>query len=406
MVGNAAMRVLILHNAYQQRGGEDAVVEAEAKLLAQAGHHVHVEIVSNHGISSFGDKVRSLATAPYNAGRKRWVRGLIAKTGAEIVHIHNFFPLLSPSIHEAAAAEGVAVVQTLHNFRLICAGAMLLRNGRSCEKCVNGSQFWGVAHRCYRGSLPGSAAVVAMQLRAEYVGTWSRDVHRFIALSEGGRDRFVSSGLPPSRIVVKPNFVPEPVTRAMRPDRNGALFVGRISPEKGLEVLLEAMRAVPEVPLIVLGDGPGLAHCRSIAPPNVQFLGRVAPEQVAEHMSKAQFLVVPSIWEEPFGLTVPEAMSLTLPVIASRIGALAGMITHGHDGMHFAPGDAADLARAIKAMVQHRDTLEGMGKRARQTFEDRFAPGVNLAQLEHIYREAITEARGEVTAASVAASGK
>lgn len=386
------VRILLLHNAYQRPGGEDAVLDAEARLLREAGHSVHVEVVSNDAITSLSDKVTTLLNTPYNPQSPNWVADLIEHTRAEIVHVHNFFPLISPSVHEAAAKRGVAVVQTLHNYRLICASATRFRNGNTCNKCVVGSKLWGAVHRCYRGSLTGSMAVVFMQMLAEYKGTWRQHVHRFICLSEAGRGSFIEAGLPADRLVVKPNFVWPPSDRAPVGSRNGALFVGRVVPEKGLQVLLAAMREVPELSLTVVGDGPGLADCKAVAPSNVSFEGRVDPDLVAEHMARARFLVVPSIWEEPFGLIVPEAMSMSLPVVASRIGALSELVTHRRDGMLFEAGNVADLVGALREMCASSDRTEQMGKHARNTYEERFSPASSLALLEEVYRQAMTAA--------------
>ena len=201
------MRLLIVHNSYQRAGGEDVAVAMEADMLRAAGHSVHLELVSNDSIVGFPSKVRTLLRTPYDPDRRAWMNDLIDRSGAELVHVHNFFPLLTPAVHETAARRGLAVVQTLHNFRLICAGAMLLRDGAVCEKCLTGTRLSGVVHRCYRGSLPGSIAVTAMQARAEREGTWQHSVHRFIALTEFARSKFIAGGLPADRIAVKPNAI-------------------------------------------------------------------------------------------------------------------------------------------------------------------------------------------------------
>ena len=304
------MNILLLHNSYSRRGGEDVVVEAEARLLRDAGHDVRVEIVSNLSIEGASAKVGTFLRAPYDRSRKTWISKLLKDTGASLVHVHNFFPLLSPAVHEASAELGLAVVQTLHNFRLVCAGALLLRNGRECEKCISGSNLWGVVHRCYRDSMLGSLAVVRMQARAQRHGTWQKHVHRFIAPSEFVRRKFIEGGLPANRIMVKPNFVARLSVPSSQEPRRGALFVGRLSQEKGVGVLVDAWRLIDRTPLVVVGDGPLRAQLETAAPPNVRFLGELAPTLVAEEMRKAQLLIVPSICYESFPMVIAEAFSM------------------------------------------------------------------------------------------------
>lgn len=385
------MNILILHNSYQQTGGEDAVVAAESALLRGAGHRVRVETVSNHAISGLAARATTFLNAPYDPKRKEWLADLVARERPDLVHIHNFFPLLTPAIHEAAAEMGLPVVQTLHNYRLVCANARLFRKGSICEKCLAGSRFWGVAHRCYRGSFPGSLAVVRMQERAFRAGTWHSHVHRFIALTAFARKKFIAGGLPADRIAVKPNFVAR--TSAPADARHGALFVGRLSPEKGVETLVKAWRRLPMFPLTIAGSGPELESMRALAPANVTFTGAQGPEEIALHMAKAQALIVPSLWYEGFPMVVAEAFAAGLPIIASNIGSLAEIVVPGRNGSHFVPGDAQNLAVVVKALLADPAALQRLAAGARASYETHYRPETNLAQLERIYAEAIMTAR-------------
>ena len=385
------MNILILHNAYQQPGGEDAVVAAESALLRGAGHKVRVETVSNHAISGFAAKAATFLAAPYNPTRKKWLAALVDRERPDLVHIHNFFPLLTPAIHEAAAEMGLPVVQTLHNYRLVCANAQLLRNGSVCEKCLAGNRLWGVAHRCYRGSLPGSLAVVRMQERAFRAGTWHSHVHRFIALTAFARQKFVASGLPADRIAVKPNVVAR--ISAPADARHGALFVGRLSPEKGVETLIKAWEQLPMFPLTIAGNGPELERMRALAPANVTFTVAQTPGEIALHMAKAQALIVPSLWYEGFPMVVAEAFAAGLPVIASNIGSLAEIVVPGRNGAHFVPGDAQDLVATVEALLANPATLQRLAVGARASYETHYTPETSLAQLERIYADAIEAAR-------------
>lgn len=385
------MNILVVHNKYQQRGGEDAVVEAEMELLANAGHSINVAVVSNDGVSGLPAKARTFLRTPYNAARKSWLNALLAQYRPDVVHIHNFFPLLTPAIHEAASEHGSAVVQTLHNYRLLCAGALFLREGHVCEKCLHGSSLWGVIHRCYRGSLPGSLAVTRMQARAKRSEVWKRHVHRFIALTEFAREKFIEGGLPAERIAVKPNFVAPPQGLTML-DRNGAIYVGRLSVEKGVKLLLEAWRSFPHIPLTIVGDGPERHELEAVAPANVTFTGALSGSEVRSRMAQAQCLIMPSIWYETFGLTIIEAFSVGTPVLASRLGAMAELIDAGVTGLTFEPNET-HLIDAIRAAFSDSDRLLEMGRAATGVYNARYTPKANLAQLEKIYEGAIATSK-------------
>jgi glycosyltransferase involved in cell wall biosynthesis len=380
---------LVLHNSYQSRGGEDAVVAAETALLRQAGHSVHLEIVSNDSITGFTAKTAAFLNAPDDHRRKRWMDALLRRTGAELVHIHNFFPLLTPAVHEAAAERGVAVVQSLHNYRLLCAGALLLRDGQICEKCLGGSAAWGVVHRCYRNSLPGSLAIARMQHRARREATWHRHVHRFIVMTEFARQKFTAGGLPATKLAVKPNFT-APAPHEEIP-RSGALFVGRLSPEKGVAVLLAAWRQLPRIALTIVGDGPERPRLEAEAPPNVTFIGALSPDAVRTRMLAAQCLVLPSLSYEGFPLTIVEAFAAGLPVLASGHGAMNEIITDGINGRTFSPGNPQALAEAVRSAFGNLAALPAMGQAARRTYDALYTPGANLLRLEAIYADALAE---------------
>lgn len=381
------MRILILHNLYQLHGGEDVVVAAEAELLRGGGHEVHIELVSNSSIRSTIAKVRSFLFAPFDPSRKVWMKELIARYRPDIVHIHNFFPLLTPAVHEAAAEAGLGVVQTLHNHRIICANSHFLRNGIICEKCLHGSKLWCLKYRCYRGSLFGSFAVLRLQRRIARDRSWTQHVGRFIALTASSRDRFVADGMPLELIAVKPNFVADTECSARR-EREGALFVGRLTREKGADVLVRAWKDLPDIPLTIVGDGPERADLEAKAPPHVRFLGQRAAKEVRALMNSAGALVVPSLCYESFGLTIVEAFACGLPVIASRLGAFQELVEHGRTGVFFTPGDAVDLAQVARRAFAERRHLAAMGDEARATYVRFYTPETNLEMLEKIYVEA------------------
>jgi glycosyltransferase involved in cell wall biosynthesis len=385
------MKILVAHNRYRRPGGEDAVFEREANLLAASGHEVRKLVISNDVITSNKFKLlTALRTVENPFGIAAMSRAL-EDFKPDVVHIHNFFPLLSPAVYKVCRHAGSAVVQTLHNYRTICASALLMRNGRVCHLCVNGSPLWGLVHRCYRGSVVGSAALARMIAVHRKRQTWSTDVDRFIALSEFGRRIFIEAGFPGDRVDVKPNFIEDPGDRP-EGKREGVLFVGRLAEEKGVRYLVEAAVRY-RFPLRVAGDGPELATLRSLAHSNVNFLGQLSPEAVLSEMRRAMVLVIPSIWYEGFPMAVVEAFASGTPVIASRLGSLAEIIEDGVTGFHVGPGEVDNLGECIQRLLSDTDLARHLGHMARQAFINRYTPRSNLGQLESIYQKAVETRR-------------
>lgn len=383
------MKILVLHNYYQQPGGEDLVVEMERAMLTSAGHEVLVETVSNEAISGLAKKLSVLLHADFDQERVRWASDLIRSFNPDVVHVHNFFPLLTSAVHYAAAASKVAVVQTLHNYRLLCAGATFLRAGQVCELCLHGSSLNALRHRCYRKSLPGTAAVVRMQKKNVPCGALGASVDRYIALTNFARDKFIEGGLPAERILVKPNFLEGTPNDADGNSRKGVLFVGRISEEKGVQTLIDSWSIMDDIPLRVAGDGPLLAELEARAPPNVTFLGHVDRQRVEHEMLNAQLLVQPSLWYEGFPMTIVEAFSRGLPVAASNLGSLGEIVVPGRNGVHFEPGDPKDLAKVVRATLSDQRALKSMGKHAQLDFTNLYSREANLTQLEDVYADAM-----------------
>lgn len=381
----SATRVMVVHNAYQQRGGEDSVVEAEVALLRQHGHDVIDWRRHNDELAGRGRLSAALGTLWSRESHARALE-LIDEHRPNVVHVHNTFALISPSVYWACAQRGVPVVQTLHNFRLGCPQALLLRDGSVCEDCLGRTPWPALRHGCYRGSRAQTAVLGGMLTLHRTIGTWQDKVTRYVALNEFCLEKFVAAGLPRQRLRVKPNFVDfAPPEEGLA--RDGLLFVGRLSHEKGIDTLAAAMRLCPSAHLRVLGSGP---QEQSLADqPNVQRLGSQPLPMVREWMGRSSALVLPSIWYENFPRTLVEAFAAGLPVIASRIGALAELVEDGVTGLLFRPGDAADLARCIDWALGHGQALAQMGQRARARYEALYTPQRNYQLLMDIYRDAI-----------------
>ena len=388
-----ARRVLILHNEYQQPGGEDVVVRAEAQLLTKAGYDVRVELLTNKSISGFGQKARTLLQAGGNRAQYEAVTRLVEAHQADVVHVHNFFPLLTPSAHLAAANARAAVVQTIHNYRLVCAGATLERDGKVCELCLTGSKLWSVRHRCYKNSIVGTAAVLNMQSHSISSRIWQKSVHRSIALTNFSLSKLVEGGLDPDRVVVKPNFCRVESTPLPQSARKDVIFVGRLTKEKGPWIAIDAFRRIPDITLNILGDGPDRSLLEASAPQNVKFHGSIPRDRVQEILAASMLIIVPSLWYEGFPMSVVEALSLGTPVIASRIGSLAEIVEDGVNGLTFRTGDVQDLVSKIRRLHEDPSYYENLHKGAFRSYTDKYSPDVNIKMFRRIYRDAIIQSR-------------
>ncbi len=380
-------RILLVHNLYRQAGGEDRVVEAEAALLSRHGHAVFRYTDDNERIGGL-TKIGTAAGAVWSRDAYRKLTAMIRENRIELCHFHNTFPLISPSAYYAARRMGVPVVQTLHNYRILCVNALLTRNDAICEDCVGRRVAWrGAVRKCYRGSYAASA-VSGMVISAHHLlGTWSRAVDRYIALTEFARAKFIQGGLPAGRLAIKGNFVdPDP---GRGTGLGGyALFVGRLAAEKGILTLLDAWERTPDcLPLRIAGDGPLARAVEGAAArnPQIQWLGELGRDQVLAQMRDAQFLVCPSTWYESFGLIIVEAFATGLPVIASDLGALAELIQVGVTGLLFRPGDAVDLMAKVRWALDHPDHLRAMRGHARAQYENLYTAERNYGQLMSLY---------------------
>jgi glycosyltransferase involved in cell wall biosynthesis len=389
------MRIVAAHNFYQRPGGEDEVFAAERELLEERGHEVDTITAHNDRIRDMG-RATLAATTLWSRAGYREVRTMLRQRRPDVLHVHNTFPLLSPSIYHAARAEGVPVVQTLHNYRLLCPAATLYRAGKVCTDCLGRAVPWPAAqHGCYQGSRARSSGVVAMLTLHRALGTWTRTVARYVVMTEFGKAIFTKGGLPADRLVVKPHFLPtDPGPGA------GAggfvLFVGRLTSEKGVETLCAAWDRLAGVPLKVVGDGP-LAHVVQAAAmrnAGVEWLGQRSRDDVLALMGDAAIVVFPSQWYETFGLVIIESFARGVPVVAANVGGAPELIDDGRTGVLFRSGDAADLARRVSELIAAPAAQRDMRAEARREYESKYTPDRNYERLVGIYHDAIaTRAR-------------
>ena len=428
------MKILVVHNHYRQRGGEDAVFETECALLERGGHTVVRYEKGNDFDESRGRIGLALRTL-WNRTAYREIRDLIRRERPDVMHCHNTFPSISPSIYWAAAEEGIPVVQTLHNYRLCCLNGYLFRDGAICERCLGRAPLRGVFRRCYRDSLGTSGVVAAMLLLHRILGTWRRKVTRYIALTEFGRDKFIAAGLPAAKIVVKPNALAgegaslgvrksdspivkksesQKVQESKGPevresgegkgrDADGAvtfLYLGRLSPEKGADVLVDAWRILCEGPdspvpakarLVIAGDGPERTPLeeRSKGLSGIRFLGAVPKTNVPALLRNVSVLVFPSLCYEQFAITPMEAMEAGIPTIVSDVAHMSTLVRDSETGVVFHRDNPQSLAEVMATLAADPGRLADMGEEARRTYErSECRPDANLAALLRIYEEA------------------
>ncbi|MBI3745843.1 MAG: glycosyltransferase family 4 protein [Chloroflexi bacterium] len=381
-------RVLQVHTRYRQAGGEDEVVESERQLLEAAGITVRQVIFDNADLresrSLRGDLVLA-ASAIWSRSAERRVRTEIAATNAQVVHVHNTFPAASPSVYSAAAAAGVRVVQTLHNYRLVCPAATAFRNGHVCTDCLGRAiAMPAVVHACVRGSRSQSAVAGTTIAVHRAIGTYRTRIARYLALSSFQRDLLVAGGYPATRIRVLSNFL-EPDPGEGPGPRAGIVYAGRLSPEKGILPLLGAAAKTPGL-IKVIGEGPLAPAVRAAAASGLlTHPGALPRAAVQEELRRAVALVLPSLWFEGFPMVVVEAFASGTPVIASRIGSLAELVDDGVTGLVVEPNDPASLAERIRWAYDNPEKMRAMGRQARHAYEARYRGPAHLAGLVDAY---------------------
>jgi glycosyltransferase involved in cell wall biosynthesis len=379
------VRILILHSRYLSGdvSGENRVVDDESRLLREAGHDVRLW-APEPDVAGPAGQVRAGISAIWSTAAARAVGEIVRLHQIQIVHVHNLFPTMSPAVIRAAGRAGAGTVMTLHNYRLMCLPASLLREGKICELCVGHVPWEGVRHRCYRGSAAGSAVLAASLSLHRAAGSFD-GVDRFLAVSDFVRDKHFEAGLPRDRITVRANFA----WSAGAPTGPGDhfLFAGRLAPEKGVDLLLRTWAEAPELPpLVVVGDGPEEARLHGLAPPGVEFRGRVAAAEMPSLMQGALGVLVPSRWyEAALPRVVLEAYASGVPVVAADIGALRKGVIDGVSGYLVPPEEPAAWVEALRRLTAPGQA-ERMGAGAREVWAQRYSPERGLMTLETAYR--------------------
>ena len=387
------MKVLLVHNYLRPPSGENIVFEHERSLLEAHGHKIAVYVKKNEEITAWSlvDRIGLPLNVVWSQKSYQEMKRLIQDFKPQIAHFHNIFPLISPSAYYACQQENIPVVQTLHNFRLICPGALLFRNGKICEECLRKSIWRGVLYGCYHNSKIHTAGVATMVAFHRLLQTWSKQVTLYITLTEFATKKFIDAGFPKHKLVIKPNFLINPPSPEFQ-NSGFVVFIGRLGEEKGLKILIEAWRNITTTPLKIIGEGPMRFELEKIVRElnlSIEILGYRPLQECINYLKNSQFLTLPSICYEGLPMVVLEAMACGKPIIASRIGVLPELIKDKVTGLLFEPGNVNDLVEKIKWMINHKAEAIEMGKRARVEFEDKYTADKNYKLLMDIYQKAI-----------------
>jgi glycosyltransferase involved in cell wall biosynthesis len=400
------VKILVAHNFYQKPGGEDAVSESEIGLLREAGHQVieyrrHNEEIRGY---SFLEKASLGWRTSWSERTNRELRDILRRESPDVAHFHNTFPLISPSAYYACHAAGIPVVQTLHNYRLLCPGGNLFRDGGICEECISHSLLRSIVHGCYQDSRLATVAVAGMLTAHRLLRTWTEQVDLFLVCTEFARRKFVDAGFDRARIRVKPNFVASDSGGRIDGGEN-ALYIGRLSEEKGPQLLPAAWSKLSAaIPLEIVGEGPLRTSlerdCTRFGLRGVHFSGWLGAQAAIELLHAAKFLIVPSTCYEGFPMAIAEAYASGIPVIAAGHGGLAEIVRDGYTGLHFTPGDPDDLALKVEWAWTHPHEMETMGLAARVEFETKYNANAALKSLENAYESVHPRREESVAVAS------
>lgn len=384
------MRILIIHNRYQERGGEDSLVEMEINLLKQE-HEVETLYFQNKpGVGGLLQFILSV----WNIAAAAKVRKKIRDFRPDIVHVHNWHFAASPIIFHSIAKAGIPVVATLHNYRILCPSATLYHDGQLQYDSLRQNFPWtAVKKKFYRNSYLLSFWLAFVLWFHRRIGTWNL-VKKFLIPSASMKLFFESAGwkFPVERILVKPNFTQAGIpSHEQAQEKSGFIFVGRLSPEKGIANLLKAFRKSNHT-IKIIGTGPLLGDVQEAAARhnNIQYLGLLNKESVLKELSKAEALIFPSVWQEPFGMVIIESFSVGTPVIGANIGAPATLIEHDHNGLLFDQSDEKHLFEAVsvwKSFTQDKKMI--LGENALNTYNSRYSPQKNLLTLNEIYQSCL-----------------
>jgi len=390
MMKSKVNKILIGHNYYQQPGGEDGFFRSEIAMLKDFGHEVCVYQRHNNEIKSdILSRLSHAASLRFSKSSYDQMRSLIRSFKPDVAHFHNIFFVMTPAVLYACKDEGVPVVVSLHNFRLMCINGLFFRDGKPCEDCLHGSRGSGIVHRCYRGSWAFSTIATDMINYHWRRKTWDNIVDHFVVETEFTKGKYVQAGISSAKITVLPNFIEKPSHNTQ--DKGAyALYVGRLSQEKGIDVLLKAWRHVKGIPLYIVGQGPMQkeveAYIKHHGLTQVKVLGYLENEDCRRVLAQAKFLIVPSLCYENFPRVVVEAYACGVPVLASRLGTMEEIVEEGTTGALFSPNDAQDLAGKAMDLIRDDNKFAQLCINARQVYDLKYTPARHYEGLMKVYQ--------------------
>lgn len=390
------MNILQVHNKYRQTGGEWTVLNQEFALLREQHNITRFLADNSKELNSFASKLRLIFRTHYNIGSKKRIAKELSGANIDIMHVHNFFPLLSPSIFDAAREFGVPSVLSLHNYRLIHPNGLMYHNGKIDTRSVQGSAYRCVLDGVYRNSVLQTAVTAHMIEHHRKKRTWQRIPSAFIALSEFSKKLFVEGGIPEDRIYIKPNFLKDPmpdrgIENITKEKENVFLYVGRISFEKGVDQLIDCwVRNKIKAKLVIAGSGPLEAKLqeKSKANPSIEWLGQISREEILKRLAVAKALLFPTKCFEGQPLILLEAMSMGCPVITSKIGNPMNMVHDDETGYHYESGNIEELYEKCKKIYNDVENSRRLGINARKEYEKKYTPEKNYSILMEIYEHA------------------
>lgn len=392
------MNILIVHNYYQLPGGEDAVVAAEKELLESHGHRVLLYTRNNSELKerSKAKKICLPFTLLFNPRTYREIRRIIRQEQIDVVHVHNTLMLVSPAVYYAAKSRHVPVVQSIHNFRMLCPGAVFFRNGEVCEDCLTEGLGCAIRHRCYRGSRLQTLGCVVSTCFHRMTGIYRKLT--YVCLTDFNRRKLLTlKGIPPEHVLVKPNFVAQ--TEALIPMEERAeriIFASRLEELKGLRVLLEGWRLLgADAPrLVICGTGPLESWCLRFIHENklrnVTLAGRLPNEKVRRLLATSRALILPTQCYEGFPMCIAEAYSVGTPVLVSDLGNGGSLVKQGLTGMKFNQRSPQSVADTVGAFLA--DTETPWCDNAKAEYDRFMTPESNYQRLMEVYDHALSRA--------------
>jgi len=384
------MKILVIHNFYQQKGGEDIVVQQEIELLRDKGHIVDTFFVSNKSITTQIDKFTASLNTSYSVKFRDRIKKKINYFCPDIVHIHNTFPIITSSVYDACIQSNVPSIQTLHNFRIRCSSGLFFRDGKICEQCLNKSAFQAVLHKCYRNSIVGSFFVAKMIEDNKRRDVWNVKVDRLISLTSFAKQKLIASGIKKNKICIKPNFIKDYGYCYEKEDY--FLFIGRLSVEKGLDLLLEVFTKTDKK-LKIIGTGPleNEVHKSVSTNPNIEYLGFMNKDAIINHLKKAKSLIFSSICYEGMPMTILESFSTGTPVISPNIGGPNEMVKNNENGLIYEVNNSKDLLDKIYSLDEDRELQNKLSNGARSSYKLNYSAELNYKMLMDIYKKVIDE---------------